>query len=138
LSNGQYRQRDPEHSIPQIAKGWWIERKQRRQAAHESAKLTKMAESAAWNALMGAAGPEVIMPREPKESEDAVLRALAKEPRTVDELVELTGLSKATVYRRLNRYGQENDGQPGAVRKLVTGPDAGKYALTRPGEGAAA
>jgi hypothetical protein len=136
LSNGQYRQRDAEHSVPTIAKGWWVERRDRRKAAREAAELHKMAEASAWHALMGVDGPEIIMPTAPKEHTDAVLRGLADGPRTVEQLIEVTGLSKATVYRRLNRFGQERDGQPGTVKKLVTGPDAGKYALTRPGEGA--
>lgn len=134
LSNGQYRQRDAEHSVPTIAKGWWIERRDRRKAARAAAELHKMAEPSAWHALMGVDGPEIIMPKPPKEHADAVLRALAGGPLTRDELIERTGLSRATVYRRLNHFGQERDGQPGDVKKLVTGPDAGKYALTRPGE----
>lgn len=140
LANGQYRQKDPEHSVPTISKGWWVERKERRVAARAAAQRVRMAEPSAWNALMGTDGVQITMPATPREHEDVLVRALADGAKTVDELVEWTRLSKATVYRRLNRYGQEHDGwegdHVGTVKKVTTGPDAGKYALARPATGA--
>lgn len=123
LGVGQYLQRDPEHNVPERAKGWYVSKKECRATANAGSELVKMAEMTAWAALMGGEVQTVVMPRQ-REPQDPILKALrADGPMTVPELVDATDLSRATVYRRLNSFGES-----GAVRKVESGDDAGKYA----------
>ena len=89
----------------------------RKLVAVEAAKLAKMAEKEAWDALMGTNGPVIVVPGEavPARERDAVLRAFddsATGILTVPELMEITGLSRSQTYKRLASLGEEK------VRKL--------------------
>lgn len=133
LGIGQFLQRDPEHNVPERAKGWFFDKKEARQAAEDASLLVKMAEESAWRALMGSAGAHIVMPR-PVELKDPVLKTLRDDgPMSAAELVEATGLSRATVYRKLNGHGesgaveQNSDGKfvyAGAVEPVSVQADA--------------
>jgi hypothetical protein len=120
LGKGEFRLRDPEHQTPRISKGWWVPKADRRSAAVEAAKLAKMAEKEAWDALIGMDTPIIVVPGEagPARERDAILRALSESATgilTRSELSDITGLSRAQTYKRLASLGE------GKVRKLGRG-----------------
>jgi hypothetical protein len=107
LKTGQHLLRDEAHSTPNIAKGYFVTVRDRR--AHIEACVAAgrpTAEPTAWAALMGHGGIIIDMPDEDAEP-DEVMAALDIEPGKADELAERTGLSRATVFRRLNRLAGE-------------------------------
>jgi hypothetical protein len=117
LGKGEFRLRDPEHQTPRISKGCWVPKADRRSAAVESAKLVKMAEKEAWDALIGMDTPVIVVPGEagPARERDSIMRALEDSATgilTVPELMDITGLSRSQTYKRLASLGE------GKVRKL--------------------
>jgi predicted Rossmann fold nucleotide-binding protein DprA/Smf involved in DNA uptake len=89
------------HDTPNIAKGYFVTVRDRRQhieAAVAAGRPT--AEPTAWAALMGQGGMVVDAPADEPEP-DEVLAALAVEPARAEDLIERTGLSRATIFRRL-------------------------------------
>jgi hypothetical protein len=120
LGQGEFRLRDPEHQNPRVAKGWWVPKADRRRAAIEAAKLAKMAEKEAWDALIGMDSVVVVVPGEvvPARERDAILRALDESATGIlsrSELSEITGLSRSQTYKRLASLGEDK------VRKLGRG-----------------
>lgn len=117
LGNGEFRLRDPAHEIPRVCKGNWVPKADRRRVAVAAGKLAKMAEKEAWDALIGMDTPVIVVPGErPARERDAVLRAFddsATGILTVPELMEIVGLSRAQVYKRLKGLGEA-----GKVRAL--------------------
>jgi hypothetical protein len=121
LTEGQFLQRDQEHTVAERAKGFWVPNRQRRAHIKAVEALHKGAEESAWAALMGADMPIVDL-RNERESTEKILRVLGEGPKTVHELTVAMKCSRATVYRELKRHET-------TIRKIATGPDAGKFAL---------
>lgn len=107
LSKGQFRIRDDDHTVPEVTKGYWVPKSQRKKQAAGAAKLRKCAEPTAWAALMGVDAPVIDAISITSAPADRVLAALLDGPmKVVPELVKASGLSKAQVYRRLNGHGE--------------------------------
>jgi hypothetical protein len=117
LGNGHFRLKDADHTVPEVAKGFWTTRPQRRKYAKACAGLRKTAEPAAMAALLGlsAASMPGGVPVISGVNVDKLLASLRDNgPQTVPELVESTGISRSWVYKRLNGHGEaelvEKDG----------------------------
>jgi hypothetical protein len=127
LAKGQYRLRDDDHTVPEVAKGYWVPKHQRKKQAAAAAKLRKCAEPTAWAALMGVDAPVIDAISISSAPADRVLQALLDGPMKVDpELVEATGLSRAQVYRKLKGHGEA---------EFVVRLDDARFQLTDAGRG---
>lgn len=125
LKSGQHLLNDPDHTTPEVAKGFFSSVRVRRDHVAAVAELGKTLEPTAWAALCGTEDEEVragsIVPAPREAPTDAILDALLVEAATAMELVARTGLSRATVFRRLRRFESQN---------LVTSTD-GLWSLVR-------
>lgn len=124
LGKGQFRVRDDDHTVPEITKGYWVPKSQRRKQAAAAAKLRKCAEPTAWAALMGVDAPAIDAISVSSAPADRVLAALEDGPMKVADLVDAVGLSRAQVYRRLNGHGESG---------MVTRLEDARYQLTDAG-----
>jgi hypothetical protein len=113
LQSGQFLLKDDEHTMPAIAKGLFVEMKERREQANKASELHKQLEPSANAALIGMAGsylpPEIVVPAEPG---DPILEYLATVDGTGARAADIVDLvpgvgSKATVFRRLGRLKEE-------------------------------
>jgi hypothetical protein len=111
LKVGQYFLRDPEHTQPDIAKGYFVPTSERRAAVKAAADRRPQFEPSAWLALNSDTGytPEEETPRPepvPEPPSDPVLAAIVEKPRTGQEIADLLGPSpsRATVFRRLQAF----------------------------------
>lgn len=102
LRTGQHLLRDPQHTTPNPAKGFYTKQREANAYIAKASQLHKRMEPTAWAALQGLEAPMVV-PAEPEGTKDEVLAALEIHPASVEDLVVRTGLSRATVYRRLAR-----------------------------------
>jgi hypothetical protein len=108
LKVGQYLLNDDEHTTPDVTKGFWTSVRARREHVRAVAALGKTLEPSAWAALtdtsdeVAAAG--MIIPAPELEDTDPILDQLHVGPATASDLVERTGLSRATVFRRLRAH----------------------------------
>lgn len=108
LKTGQFLLNDDDHTTPDIAKGYSIDRRRRREHIQAAAQLHKALEPSAFAALTDtmdevvAAGMVVPAPAAAAEP-DIVLDCLLACPvgATAADLTGPTGLSRATVFRRL-------------------------------------
>jgi DNA-binding transcriptional ArsR family regulator len=126
LRPGQHMLRDDEHTVPEVAKGFFVDVRARRAQTEAAAVLGKVLEPTAWAALMGTEDAELaagsIVPAPEVVPVDPILEALGIEAATAAELVERTGMSRATVFRRLRTLKgaglveQRGDGVWGLVR----------------------
>lgn len=108
LKPGQFLLSDDDHTTPDVAKGYFIDRRRRREHIRAAALLHKALEPSAWAALTDttdevvATGMVVPAPVQ-VQAPDIVLECLLACPAggTAAELTGPTGLSRATVFRRL-------------------------------------
>jgi hypothetical protein len=111
LRNGGFLLRDRDHQRPEIAKGFFVGTRERRQTVAAAMDAGRPAlEPGAWAALMGTDGHMVIdVPVvTPAEELDDVVRVIRDEYPDdgirADDLCALPGMpARATVFRRLKR-----------------------------------
>jgi DNA-binding transcriptional ArsR family regulator len=98
LTNGQFLLRDDEHTTANPSKGYYPRQREIHEHIDAATQIHQHMEPTAWAALQGVGG--VIVDAEVDER-DEVLACLEAAPAGIDDLVVRTGLSRATVYRRL-------------------------------------
>jgi hypothetical protein len=104
LREGQFLLNDPEHQVPEVAKGFWSSVRERREWVNAAAALATVLEPSAQAALLDTTDAEVaagaIVP--PAPPTDPYLDALAVEAARAEDLAVRVGVSRATAFRRLN------------------------------------
>lgn len=108
LRPGQHLLRDDDHGTPEVAKGYSVEVKARREHTARAAELGTVLEPSAWAALTDTMEQEVragsVVPAPlPRVSVHPIVAALQVEAATAEELRETTGMSRATVFRHLRK-----------------------------------
>lgn len=101
LGTGQYLLHDEWHSGPQVAKGFFVSVRDRRD--HIRACISRpVLESSAWNALRGNSDVINSRPQFMKDdSLEAIWKSLAHSPARAEDLAQRLSLSRATTFRKL-------------------------------------
>jgi len=109
LKVGQFLQRDPDHMVPDIAKGYFVPPRARRDTVRAAIGSRPQFEASAWVALNAGAmlpipdeTPHSPAPEHADPGITAILAAIRERPRPAEEIASLeTTPSRATVYRKL-------------------------------------
>jgi hypothetical protein len=129
LRLGQFLLKDDEHTTPDVAKGFWTEKKQRWEHAGKAADLHKALEPTAWAVLMGVIeitvdfieGEIVPAQRGPEQAVLDYLRTEAQSGSRVEDIADVLtkakeanggggpGTSRATIYRHLNVLAERGE-----------------------------